>query len=299
MSATIIITGATGYLGSHLARALTQGGHHVAILKRGGSKLDRLADCLDAISCHDLDGDGIDAAFARQRIDAVVHCAASYGRNGESNLDMLDANTRFPLQVLQAATEHCCPLFINIDTTLPDSLNAYTLSKSQFRQWGQFMARKTGIRFANAKLEHFYGPGEPGHSFTARIISACSSNEPELPLTKGEQKRDFVYIDDVVSALLKILEHGLGSDFHLSEFEIGSGSPVTIRELVETVHRLTRSTTRLAFGAVPYREGEVMESNADLRAIRQLGWNAQVTLNDGLRKSLPGGQLQHHPGTDH
>lgn len=287
MTASIMLTGATGYLGSHLAQALVDGGHRVAVLKRAGSSLARLAGCIDEVSCHDLDGDGIAQAFTRQRIDAVVHCAASYGRNGESSLEVFDANTRFPLQVLQSATEQGCKLFVNLDTTLPDSLNAYTLSKSQFRQWGHFMARKTGIRFANAKLEHFYGPGEPGHSFTARVIAACSRNEPELPLTKGEQKRDFVYIDDVVQALLKILEHGLGTDFQLSEFEIGSGSPVTIRELVETVHRLTRSTTRLAFGAVPYREGEVMASNADLTAIRQLGWNAQVALNDGLRQSLP------------
>lgn len=290
MTASIMLTGATGYLGSHLAQALTDGGQRVAILKRAGSSLDRLTGCIDKISCHDLDGDGIAQAFAQQRIDAVVHCAASYGRNGESNLDMLDANTRFPLQVLQAATERGCRLFVNIDTTLPDSLNPYTLSKTQFRQWGRFMAHKSSIRFVNAKLEHFYGPAEPGHSFTARIIAACSRNEPELLLTPGEQKRDFVYIDDVVDALLKILEHGLGTDFHLSEFEIGSGSPVTIRELVETVHRLTRSTTRLVFGAVPYREGEVMESHADLRAIRLLGWDAQVALDDGLRKSLPGGQ---------
>jgi nucleoside-diphosphate-sugar epimerase len=288
VTASILLTGATGYLGSHLTRALTNGGQRVAILKRAGSSLDRLAGCIDKIACHDIDQDGIDQAFSRQHVDAVVHCAASYGRNGESSLDVFDANTRFPLQILQAATERGCRLFVNIDTTLPDSLNTYTLSKSQFRQWGQFMARKTGIRFANAKLEHFYGPGEPGHSFTARVIAACGRNEPELLLTRGEQKRDFVYIDDVVDALLKILEHGLGADFHLSEFEIGSGSPITIRELVETVHRLTRSTTRLVFGAVPYREGEVMESHADLSAIRQLGWNAQVALNDGLGKSLPG-----------
>lgn len=288
--ARVLITGATGYLGSCLAKGMTNSGYRVAILRRAKSSLARLASCIDKISCHDLDGDGVVQVFAQQRIDAVVHCAASYGRSGESNLDMFDANTCFPLQVLEAATECGCRLFVNIDTTLPDSLNAYTLSKSQFRQWGRFMAHKGSIRFANAKLEHFYGPAEPGYSFTARIITACSRNKPELLLTPGEQKRDFVYIDDVVDALLKILEHGLGADFHLSEFEIGSGSPVTIRELVETVHRLTRSTTRLVFGAVPYREGEVMESHADLRAIRQLGWDAQVALHNGLRKSLPDGQ---------
>src|SRR5688572_21463245 len=102
-SQTILLTGASGYLGSHLARAFVQAGHRVLLLKRQSSKLDRLGPVLGDLEAFDIE-DGIEQPFkTSDPIDAVVHCATSYGRAGESSIAVFEANTALPLRLLETA----------------------------------------------------------------------------------------------------------------------------------------------------------------------------------------------------
>lgn len=140
------------------------------------------------------------------------------------------------------------------------------------------------MKFCNIKLEHMYGPGDDESKFTSYIINSCSKNEPEIKLTPGEQKRDFIYIDDVVFAFQLLLNHKQDKAFE--EYELGSGEPVTIREFVETAHRLTKSRSVLQFGALSYRENEVMHSSANVEALKALGWEPRNNLVDGLKKII-------------
>jgi len=119
------------------------------------------------------------------------------------------------------------------------------------------------------------------------VVQDLVNNAEKIDLTPGEQKRDFVYIDDTVDAFLRIIRHSgtLGPGF--SEFEVGSGSPVTIREFVELAKGLAGNTrTILNFGAIPYRENEVMNCNADTTAISRLGWGCTVPLREGLKRTI-------------
>ena len=98
--------------------------------------------------------------------------------------------------------------------------------------------------------------------------------------------RDFVYIDDVIFAYLVLLQK-IDSFLDLFiEFDVGSGNPVSIREMVETVHRMTKSRSRLAFGALPYRKNEVMFSNAEVEPLVNLGWSCKTSLEQGLRLTV-------------
>src|SRR6185369_1190779 len=96
----ILLTGATGYLGSHLAQALVEQGHQVIVLKRSFSDTRRLAGISSRLVMYDLDRCGLDDPFREYApLDAVVHAATVYGRNGESAADLVGANLVFPLQV--------------------------------------------------------------------------------------------------------------------------------------------------------------------------------------------------------
>ena len=102
----------------------------------------------------------------------------------------------------------------------------------------------------------------------------------------GEQKRDFIYIDDAVSVYILLVEKlGQFSERYV-EFDVGSGSSIPIRDFVENVHRLTQSDTKLMFGALPYRDGEVMASHANVEPLRKLGWTCQTTLEQGLMRVI-------------
>ncbi|RME56266.1 NAD(P)-dependent oxidoreductase [Candidatus Parcubacteria bacterium] len=288
---TVLLTGATGYLGSCLTRTLLDQGYQVIALKRRSSSLRRLEAVMSKISLYDIDGLDFSEPFrAHAPIDAVIHAATCYGRNGESSSEILSANTMFPLKVLEAACGAEVPLFVNCDTSLDKFLNPYALSKKQFVEWGRYFSRQGNLHFINARLEHFYGPGDDPTKFTSHVINCCLKNDPELRLTVGEQKRDFIYIDDVVAALMVLLEKvdDMGKGF--SEFEVGSGKAVSIREFVETVKRLTGAKTKLKFGVIPYRDGEVMHSEADISRLKALGWRPHYTLEQGLEKIITGAE---------
>jgi nucleoside-diphosphate-sugar epimerase len=282
----VLVTGGTGYLGSNLVKALLREGHDVIVLKRSFSDPRRLSDVLDAIVTYDLDRCEITEPFQKQgNLDAVIHTATCYGRKREMCSDIFQANALFPLQLLESAIMFKVPAFLNTDTSLPRELNYYSLSKKQFADWGKFYASQGCIRFMNLQVEHFYGPGDDESKFSTHVIKSCLENLPELKLTKGEQRRDFIYIDDVVEAFLMLMKM---PDRHpeFVDCSVGSGKSVTIREFVEKVARLTGTTTLLSFGAIPYRENEVMKSKADLSSISCLGWKAKVSLDNGLRKTI-------------
>jgi len=177
-------------------------------------------------------------------------------------------------------------MFLNTDTILDKYLNLYALSKNQLLQWGKFFSMHERIRFGNIRLEHFYGPDDDPTKFSTYVINGCLQNVSELKLTKGEQKRDFIYIDDVVLAYMVLLEKMDSFNNSFLEFDVGSGSSVSIREFVETVHCLTASKTRLLFGALPYREGEVMHSEADISRLAALGWQCRYDIETGLRQVI-------------
>lgn len=283
------MTGATGYLGSRLAQALLDSGHHVVALKRKTSSLRRLEAILPRITLLDVNGLDFSLLFKDYgEIDAVIHTATSYGRNGESAIQLADANLSFPLKLIDAAITANVRVFMNADTTLDKFLNAYSLTKKQFAEWGLYFSRQKKIRFFNLRLEHFYGAGDDESKFTTHVIKSCMMNTPELKLTLGEQLRDFIHIDDVIAAYLLLLEKQDSFADWFAEFDVGSGEAVTIRKFVETVHKLAASTTQLNFGAYPYRDGEVMFSQADTTALQKLDWQSRHTLEQGLKLVIEG-----------
>lgn len=283
----ILLTGVTGYLGSHLAETLLASGYEVVALKRTSSSLRRIAHLLPKLAWHDLDAVEMNALFTQHgKFDAVIHTATCYGRNSESASQIAEANLAFPLKLLDAAAASGVDIFVNTGTVLDKFLNPYALSKEHFSEWGQYFARQKKIRFLNLKLEHFYGPGDDASKFVAHIVNSCLSNAPELKLTPGEQKRDFIYIDDVVAAYLLLLEKQKFLADGFVEIEIGSGEAVTIREVVEMIHRLTASTTSLNFGAQPYRAGEAMLSQANTSTLQAFGWQCRHSLEAGLMKVI-------------
>jgi nucleoside-diphosphate-sugar epimerase len=298
---TFAITGATGYLGSHLTRRLHQRGDKVVVLKRSGSNIARIADILPELSSYDLDVQPLDAIFEEQQFTCILHCATNYGRKAVSRTSIIEANLVLPLRVLEAAIQHGTPFFVNTDTVLDKRVSAYSLSKRQFRDW--LTTLSASICGINVAIEHFYGPADDTTKFVGEMVHRLLEGDSRIALTPGEQLRDFIYIDDVVDAFATILEHtvttlpasGLQetSADSLLCYEIGSGQPVSIREFMTTLRRLARREhVALEFGVIPYRDNEVMYSQARIGPLLALGWKPRVNLEEGLRRTIASEQLQ-------
>jgi CDP-paratose synthetase len=287
--ARILLTGATGFLGSHLAHAFLRNGHEVAILKRTGSDMNRIASIADQLMIFDLDAEGYDAPFRKSGpYDAVVHTATCYGRQGESSLEIFRANTLFPLELMEKAASYGTAFFINTDTFFNvkdfsyEYLSDYALSKKQFSQWGKAYSDRQKLRFINIILEHLYGPGDAQFKFCTWIIRQCLMNVQEIPLTKADQKRDFIFIDDAVSAYVVLIENLDHVENYFSEIGLGSGKPISIKSFVNIVHESAKSSSRLVVGAFPSRKNEIMYSKADTSFLKKLGWKPEWSVENGI-----------------
>jgi Nucleoside-diphosphate-sugar epimerases len=284
----VLVTGATGFLGSHLAKALLREGYQVTILKRSFSNTSRIEDILPYIDAYDLDRCDLQQPFKDVKIDIVIHTATCYGRKNEEVSTILDANILFPIKLLETAVSNGVNAFLNTDTfftKFPDYkyLGKYILTKKHFFEWGKFFSFETKLHFLNIKLEHLYGLDDDDSKFTNYIINNCLDNTPEIKLSKGQQKRDFIYIDDVISAYCTIIEKSNCLNDRFQEYELGSGTSTSIHDFAELVRQITNSKTIFKYGALPYRENEIMDSKANLDSLNKLGWNVKINLKDGIK----------------
>ena len=293
---TIVLTGATGFVGGHLLTGLLAAGYSVFALHRRPTA-DGLR-CEAGLTWLPL----ADAAtlFKRQRIEAVCHLATAYG-NGMALTEVIESNVLMPLRLLEFATEGACPLFVSTDTFFAKPefnyphMRSYIESKRQFIRWAELAAASApATKVVNARLEHVYGPDDGPQKFVPYVLRELQANAP-LALTPGDQQRDFVHVDDVVGAYLRILASAKAHPTGLREIQIGTGESHTVRTFVETAQISCGSTSMLNFGAYPHRLQEIMHSQADITVLRTLGWNPVHSLTSGIRAVLKGMSTRDQP----
>ena len=144
-------------------------------------------------------------------------------------------------------------------------------------------------KMINIKIEHMYGPFDDENKFIYWLINQLKQNVEKIDLTSGVQKRDFIYIDDIVNAY-EIIIKNIDTLSNYEEFELGSGNSVEVKEIVEQiVKELNASmivTTKLNFGGITYRTNENMDMQANIVKLQHLGWKPQVSIEDGIKKIL-------------
>jgi CDP-paratose synthetase len=286
MSKRILMTGATGFLGSHLlARLLLEPEFSdITILKRSYSDLGRIAHLMPGISSFDHDLHPLEEIFERNRFDTILHCATNYGRGPIPRAQIIESNLLLPLRLLDLSAGHGTGLFINTGTMLDNRISAYSLSKQQFREWFRGAAER--MTCIDMLLEHFYGPGDDQTKFVSYLIGALLEGRASIDLTAGMQTRDFTYIEDVTDAFLQVLRGAkLGPGY--VEYEVGSGQPTRLKDFVELARAICgNTTTELRFGALEYRANEQMNVVADTSRLRELGWKSTWSVRDGLEATV-------------
>jgi CDP-paratose synthetase len=279
------VTGGTGFLGSSIVSELLNRKFKIVCLVRQKINLKRLAKFKDQIEIVELKSLDFEEFFQKNSVRVIIHCATNYGRSENNPIETIEANLMLPLKILFSAAKNDVEVFINTDTILDKRINYYSLSKSQFSDW--FKNYANNMKCFNVALEHFYGPGDDPSKFVTWIIKEFLTNVDHIDLTLGEQRRDFIYIDDVVSAFMAIIdnENKFKKGFH--QFEVGANKLIEIRELVNTIKKICNNkVTSLNFGRLSYRDGEIMESIVDLSQLKNLGWKSKVSLDQGLENTI-------------
>lgn len=297
MAKTILLTGATGFLGSHLLEALLNAGYEVSILKRSTSDTWRIGHLPDRVKSYDADKGLIAKAFEERPIDVVVHMATLYRKfNDEQQaLQMVEANINFPLRLLELAASYGVRGFINTGTFFECDCSRLPLEENAPAKPFNFYA-KTKLAFES--IVRMYA--DRMHTVTLRLFSPYGEkdNEKLIPvliqkmllgetveLSDGFQKLDFIYATDVVTAYVRAIEKIEEFDQGHEVFNIGSGIGISVREVVSVLEQHLGRPVAKKWG--PPSSVDIPAVFADIsKAKSKLGWEPKFSIHDGLVKTL-------------
>ena len=287
MSKEIFITGATGFLGSSLVKKFLSEGYNIHALIRRNSNRSRLIN-LPNINYIESREDNIKNFFKENKIDILIHTACNYGRGNEDHKEILNTNINLGVELINLCDKFNVPLFINTHSTLPRDLNIYSSSKHEFNDI--LKKRKGPTKILNFVFDHMYGPNDDENKFVLFLIKKILKNE-SIQLTKCEQKRDFIYIDDLVEAYFIAVENfdnSLPQIFY--EHEVSSGEVIILKDFVnELFFQLSKNNNlknNINFGAIDYRKGEQMNISLDSKSLHSIGWEVKTNLSYGIKKVI-------------
>lgn len=289
----IVLTGATGFFGSNLLGKLLANGYEVTAIVRTNSNFARIEKWLghQNIKLYDIEENNPRLIFEENKVDVIVHTATEYGRGGGIISKILEPNLILPIRLIELGIEHNTACFINTDSYFNkvgssySNLLNYSLSKKSLLVWLRQLSNQ--IRVVNVTLEHMYGPWDSRSKFVENLIQEIAVERiPRVHLTHGHQKRDFVFVDEVAEAFIKLIEYGCAHEFTFKSFEVGTGESIQVRDFAKMIKSLSHSTSVLGFGDIGYRSDEIMDSKADISALAELGWIPKVGIKEGLSRIL-------------
>lgn len=283
----ILLTGATGFLGSHLLRGLIDNDYELIILKRSFDQVWKIKELQSRIQSYDIDGIDIEDVFKKNKIDVIVHLATDYGKDAQGKANrLIESNIGFPVRLLELAVSFGIKYFINTHTASSSKYLFYSATKNAFLEIADFYSANYNLAFVNMVIEYMYGERDDDIKLIPDIINKIFKGE-EIKASKGEQKRDFIYVGDVVNAYLLLLKQLDKIRGNFTEFNVGTGEVMTFKTFIGKIEKSIKKKAMVNWGSVPYRKNELFYSKADVRYINEvLGWSPEVSLKQGLLKTL-------------
>lgn len=294
----VLITGAGGFIGSHLVRRVAQDGHAVVGVMRPGESRERLSDCADSVSLLECDlsnGDAVRKLIGETRPEIALHLAwyvetGKYWQAGE-NLECV----RMSLGLAQALAEAGCSRFVgagtcaeydwnygflteNITPLKPRSL--YGICKNATREILHSYCDHAGMSFAWTRFFLLYGPMEPKERLIPYVVLAMLKAE-KAKCSEGTQLRDFLLVEDAASAMWAVAQSE-----STGPVNVGSGQAIMVRDFVDIAAQYLGREGLVEFGAQPGDPLDPPLLLADTRRLaNEIGWKPSLTLEEGVAKT--------------
>lgn len=295
----ILITGATGFIGSNITRKLANSENRLILFIKQDSNLWRLNDVTSKCEVHKVDL--LEAEHLTKKIktikpDIVFHCA-SYGvlsYQKDANL-IIQTNVTGTNNLMNALVETgSVRKFINLgstfeygpkcndilETEIPEPVSLYGITKVAQTNLARYFALQRGLPTLTLRIFTPYGPYEQTGRLIPNIIQSIIKKKT-LDIISPKAKRDFIYIDDVVTAMIKAAK----SRFVNGEiFNIGNGKEYSVEEIIHIAEKITGDKLKVNFTKGKEREFDKFGKFgfANIEKAKKLRWRPTHSINEGM-----------------
>ncbi len=298
----ILVTGASGFIGKHLIKKLLSNKYEVACVDLrydngfnnsfdssvrfySGNLLDKdfISLCIKEFAPHYI----FHLAGSKSRSNNLPEFKSSYDVNYLGTLNLFEAcigRKELKLMTLIGTVEEYGRSFSPFkedNYELP--VSSYGLSKLSATKLSLIFNSEFNIPALILRPSIAYGPGQGEDMFLPALINALLKSK-SFKMTQGHQMRDFVFIDDLVQAMIRGIEK---NDVAGNIINIAAGKSVRLKDVAMQISNLTGNAECLEFGAIPYRSSEIMDYAVNIdKSYEILNWKPETSLDKGLFKTV-------------
>jgi len=279
----ILIIGAYGFLGTHILKELLQNSVydiHVLVKESSEPKFNLKG----SYTKHIYGSIGLNKALKAKKIEVIINCSVCYGKYENSSL-VYKTNFILPTEIIELLNDSI-KVFINFDSYFnKEEFKNYKYLEDYIKSKLFFISSidpDINYSFFNLRIEHLYGLYDSDHKFFYKMYSNIRRNKPSIDLTDGNQKRDFIYIKDLVDLVIMMLEKNYWKKGK-KIFSVGTGNSISIKDCLELMKNELNSKTILNFGSIALRKNEIMDSKSSYKNLNsEYGWTPKFNLREGI-----------------
>jgi len=299
----ILVTGATGFVGSNLVRRLISNGHDIHILTRRSSNKWRLMDCFSDLHNHTMDllnQAELKGLMNKIKPDVIFHLATSgiYGGVQRPDAEVIETNILGTVNLINACNDTDYKCFVNTGSSseygpkkepmkeidLCEPINLYGISKCAATLYGQSIAQTMDKPIIGLRLFSPFGPFDDKNRLMTYAIINALVNEPLL-LGNPNAVRDYIYIEDVLDVYLQSIE--IASELKGEVFNVGSGSQKTISCIVNKIIEITDSKSEMRWNSFSGRAHDTEKWEADIEKLsKSFKWKPKYLIDDGIQETV-------------
>lgn len=294
----ILLTGSTGFLGSHIADKLIQRGCQVLALKRSGSSLLNCKDISSKVVWCDCDNDDWLSKAILWSPDVIIHSAwAGVDAANRDNWDVQLSNIDFTCDLLQVAMKSSVKKFIALGSQAEygefancineeyplNPVQKYAIAKVFVFQMVKALCQLNDIDWYWVRIFATFGERESNRWLIPSLISKMRSGEISIDLTKCEQKYAYLYVGDLAKALVSILD----TKGKCGAYNLSAKKALSLRYVITYIRDRIKPDFQLNFGRLPYRKGQAMCIHAETdKFVQAFGEYEMETFESAIDKMI-------------
>ena len=292
---TILITGATSFIGLNLINYLLNDYKVIAVVRPNSEKISLLPEIKNLVVL------GLEMkdyyrlpSLIKEPIYAMVHLSWGGTRGiDRNNIELQEQNFKYSISALHSAAKLKAKVFMSAgsqaeyglqneiisENTVPKHVTAYGKSKLKFYEYGIEFCKNNNIKFVEPRFFSLYGAGDYEGTLIMSMLTKMLKNEP-CDLTDCTQKWNFLNIKDAVAGMKILLEC---EEVKSGAYNFASKDTRELKSFLLEMKKITNSKSQLNFGAIPHNDSGKYGINPDITKLLNTGWQPKIRFEDGIR----------------